>query len=93
MQYEYNQYRSFQDIGPDSITPCCHAEIAALTRLKNLYPNVNPKDLNILVYRENADGKYVMAKPCPACEQALRDYGIKHVYYTGNNSICCEEYV
>lgn len=55
-----------------------HAEISALIgidaeKLKNSYA---------FVYRERKDGKPAMAKPCEACELALRQAGVKRVYYT-----------
>lgn len=34
------------------------------------------------VYRETKDGNQAIAKPCPYCEAALREVGIKNVYYT-----------
>ena len=89
LQGEYNKYRSFD---PRYARGCMHAEINALVKLKRLYPNINPEDIAIMVYRETQDGKYAMAKPCPACEKALRDFGIRHVYYSGKESLCYEHY-
>lgn len=37
---------------------------------------------DVYVYRETKDGQPAMSKPCQACELALRDAGIKTVYYT-----------
>ena len=32
-----------------------------------------------------------ISKPCAACERTLRDLGIKHVFYTGNDNFVEEE--
>lgn len=87
MQYRYNKYRPYR-----IDTCCCHAEMAALIRLKKLYPNADPDDLSILVYRETARGNLALAKPCAACERAIRDFGIRHVYYSGKDSFVYEKY-
>ena len=55
-----------------------HAEISALigidyNKLENCYA---------FVYRERKNGTPAMAKPCEACELALRKAGVKRVYYT-----------
>ena len=73
---------------------CTHAEVDALKDLIKTYRNTSLdfSRLSILVYREGKDGRYALAKPCPACEHALRDLGIKDVYYTGNDSIVHERY-
>ena len=36
----------------------------------------------VYVYRETKDGAQAIAKPCPYCEAALREVGVKKVYYT-----------
>jgi deoxycytidylate deaminase len=40
------------------------------------------KGCTAYVYREDRTGKKANAKPCPMCELALRQAGIKFVYYT-----------
>lgn len=87
VQCFYNKYRNIQYLRGWS-----HAEINALGKLKKRFANVDPKNLAILVYREHKNGVVALARPCPACEQALRDFGITDIYYTGNNSMCYEKY-
>lgn len=87
VQCFYNKYRKIQCLRGWS-----HAEINALGRLKRLGTKVDPKNLAILVYREYKNGVVALARPCPACEQALRDFGITDIYYTGDNSMCYEKY-
>lgn len=65
-----------------------HAETAALLALRG-------QDLSrasIYIYREHKDGTYGMSKPCPSCEKLIRQAGIRHIYYTGNNSLIYEQF-
>ena len=79
IQKKYNRYRpgDFPDhIHNDTI----HAEIDALN--KCCFQDVDWKKITVYVGREDKAGHPRMAKPCPACEQALRERGIRGVYYT-----------
>lgn len=40
------------------------------------------KGCDAYVYRETKDGQPAMSKPCQACQLALREAGIRNVYYT-----------
>lgn len=55
-----------------------HSELSAIfsARFKDL------KGCTAYVYRENLHGKPGMAKPCKVCEAALKEAGIRKVYYT-----------
>jgi deoxycytidylate deaminase len=55
-----------------------HAEVSAIV-------NANEEDLYgsvAYVYRETKSGALGLSKPCAACENMLRSFGIKKVYYT-----------
>jgi deoxycytidylate deaminase len=52
-----------------------HAEIAALVAS-------NRKATDIFVARMTRDRKFAYAKPCYICEMAIREAGIKRIYYT-----------
>ena len=53
-----------------------HAEIACLLR-------AGDKSIHKLVIeRYYADGRPALAKPCPICQLAIKDWGVKHVEYT-----------
>lgn len=90
LQKKYNIFRKFDTA---QMKCCCHAEMSALIKLRRMYPNVKGNQLSIMIYRETANGDLAMARPCPACEKALRDYGITDIYYTGNNSLIYEKYL
>jgi tRNA(Arg) A34 adenosine deaminase TadA len=57
-----------------------HAEIAALVKCRHI-PHT------IYVSRFFRDGKMALAKPCPVCEMALREAGVKKVIYTTEKGI------
>lgn len=58
--------------------PNIHAEIDAL-----IYSRYNDlSGCEIFVYREASDGTLATCRPCKACLNALKDAGVKHMYYT-----------
>ena len=91
MQKRYNKYRGFN---PESSKNCAHAEMIALNRLvkSKSFANLDVSKIHVYVYREYKNGSYALARPCAACEAALRAIGIKHIHYTGNNSLVYERY-
>lgn len=52
-----------------------HAEIAAMIKARG-------KIHRIVVTRFDHKGKPKLARPCPACQLALHDYGVKHIEHT-----------
>lgn len=93
MQKKYNRkYRKFKK-GNKPIVDSLHAEIAALNNIP--YPiaqQLHWNEVSIYVYRI-CPGKplgHGMARPCKACLNALRDAGITHLYYTGEDSFIYE---
>ena len=57
-----------------------HAEVSALSQMTR--QKANPDGCDIHVYRFLANGSYGLAKPCRECRQALREAGIKRVWYS-----------
>lgn len=86
-QMRYNVFRNLDDQG--YVEPKVHAEIAALARSR--YADVDWSRAEIYVWRETRDGKECgLARPCAGCMAALRQRGIRKVYYTGDNSLVYE---
>lgn len=56
-----------------------HAEVAAIVRCKDL-----SKAYSMEIYRVDKRGNYRLAKPCPICQAAIREAGIKHVWFSTN---------
>lgn len=54
-----------------------HAEVAAIIKCRDL-----ARAHRIEVFRVGKDGRYLLAKPCPVCESAIKASGIKHVVHT-----------
>lgn len=88
MQQKYNRrYRKFNVNKGGFVKHSVHAEISALSSV----PYVIGKDVDwgkvkIFVYRicHGKPNGYGLAKPCPACLNAIRDIGIRHVYFTSD---------
>ena len=53
-----------------------HAELAALLKARE-------QVRKLVVLRYDKEGKPVLAKPCPACQLAIKQFGVKHVEHTG----------
>jgi deoxycytidylate deaminase len=58
-----------------------HAELDCLIGLER--PLIN--GCTMYVYREKANGEIACCKPCSTCQQILRNYGVKRVFYTTDN--------
>lgn len=66
-----------------------HAEVACLSKVWES----ERIGAILIVARTRKTQMYGMAKPCPDCENFIRDSGIKKVYYSNNdNEISCERY-
>ena len=84
LQYQYNKHRekymnNNRSFNADDHLPCIHAEMKCLIDTK--YMDIDWSKVSIFVYRESCN-KTRMCKPCPSCAKALKDRGIKHIYYT-----------
>lgn len=94
MQATYNQYRKFNKT-KNGIKHSVHAEIAAINSIPyTIGKDINWNKVKVYIYRicPGHDFGAGVARPCPGCERALRDLGIKHIYYTGDNSYVYERY-
>ena len=85
VQKYYNQrFRNFRK----GIRPCnhtVHAEIAALSSIPiSLENQINWREVRVYMYRiaPGLPTGHGMARCCPACLAALRNKGIRHIYYT-----------
>lgn len=95
VQMRYNQrFRQFRQ-GSKPCVHSLHAEIAALSTIP--YPiasQINWHEVKVYIYRISVgrESQKGMARPCPACEQALRELGIRHIYYTTNSGYAYEKW-
>lgn len=90
MQEKYNKYRNKNHT--QNCIPKIHAEIQALAKLKNdeYEPKYDPRKLAVYVYRIRKDQDFGMARPCPSCMQAIKDMGIRNIYYTTDSGYAHE---
>ena len=87
MQSEYNKMRTFDRSGKNCEDKA-HAEILALAKLKNM--DVKMSDVTFYIVRLCKARPYGMARPCPACMKALKDAGVRTVFYTTNTNYAKE---
>ncbi len=82
-QKKYNRFRHFNN--KSYIEHKTHAEILALSKIP--YPVGIKIKVNIYIARlcPGKRGGIGLSRPCEACEAAIRDVGIRNVFYTGNN--------
>ena len=83
VQKKYNRYRK------DSMLPKLHAEISCLNQIKHL--DINFSKVKLYIYRIRKDQPFGMARPCPSCMAAIRDLGIRNIYYTTNDGYAHEK--
>ena len=84
-QARYNILRGFDGY---KYRASLHAEMMVINKIKNL--DVDFSRVILFIWRGKQTPQ--ISKPCAACEKAIRELGIKTVYYTGNNSYVKEDY-
>jgi tRNA(Arg) A34 adenosine deaminase TadA len=58
----------------------CHAEISAILKCKSLKKQHLAHTIKVSRFTKN--GEEAMAKPCPICQSAIDEIGIKNIIYT-----------
>lgn len=86
MQKKYNRYRN-----GEIFIPKLHAEINYLNSIR--YLDINFSKVKLYIYRKRKSAKYGICRPCPSCMAAIKDLGIKHVYYTTDEGFVYERMV
>lgn len=84
-QKYFNKYR----IISDELLPKIHAEIKCINQIRHM--NINFKKVRLYTYRTRNDQPYGMSRPCPSCMEAIKQLGIREIYYTTNNGYACEK--
>ena len=91
-KYYNRKYRQFRK-GSKPCMHTIHAEIAALYAIP--YPigiQMDWKDVNVYIYRISVGKKsgHGLARPCEACMAALKNAGVRNLYYTGEDGFIYE---
>lgn len=79
LQKMYNEFRHFQV----EIRHLIHAEMECIIKYKKL--NEDIPDLKMYIARIRKNGTLVPGHPCPACQQALKEYGVNSIVYSSFN--------
>lgn len=87
MQKYYNRYRYHPQTS--YFYPKLHAEINCISSIRHL--DINFSKVKLYVYRTRCDQEYRIVRPCPSCMAAIKDLGIRHIYYTTNDGYAYEE--
>ena len=86
MQKKYNRYRN-----GENFIPKLHAEINCLNSIR--YLDINFSKVKLYIYRKRKSAKHGICRPCPSCLAAIKDLGIKHIYYTTDEGFVYERMV
>ena len=81
----YNRYREQSD----SMLPKLHAEISCLNQIKHL--DINFTKVKLYIYRIRKDQPFGLSRPCLSCMAAIKDLGIRDIYYTTNDGYAYEK--
>lgn len=79
IQKKYNKYRKQSD----TMLPKLHAEINCINSIRHL--DINFSKVKLYIYRIRKDRTFGLSRPCPSCMAAIKDLGIKDIYYTTND--------
>lgn len=83
-QKYYNKYRK----PSESMLPKLHAEISCINSIKHL--DINFSKIKLYIYRIRKDQPFGLSRPCPSCMAAIKDLGIRDIYYTSNDGYVYE---
>lgn len=68
-----------------------HSEINLLRR--NYFGDFDIKKVEIVIISKKQDGNCRLARPCCTCMTALKDYGIRKIWYTTNENTIKKEII
>lgn len=91
VQKKYDRFRELNLDGCKGISRLhsLHAEINCLNQIKNL--DINFSNVKLYIYRQRKDRPWGLSRPCPACMAAIKDLGIRDIYYTTNDGYSYEK--
>lgn len=88
MQKQYNKYRNLHTTGETEALPKLHAEINCINSIRHL--DINFSKVKLYIYRIRKDQPFGLSRPCPSCMAAIKDLGIRDIYYTTNSGYSYE---
>ena len=88
IQMKYNKYRSLSYDNGFQPKPKLHAEMSCLLSIKDM--DIDFSKVKFYIYRQQSNGELGMSRPCGACMHAIKDLGIKEIYYTTYDGLAKE---
>lgn len=67
-----------------------HAEMMSIIQAKSIIGS-DLSECSLYIFRRRRDKKLGLARPCKICMKAIKDAGIKNIYYTTPVGYCYEE--
>ena len=89
LQFRYRQKTPLATI--ENFLDKEHAEINCLRR--TYLGELDIKKVEFVIISKRNDGNYRLARPCCTCMAALKDFGIKKIWYTTNNNTIDSEQI
>ena len=83
LQETYNRLRGY-DIDVKYTKSSIHAEFSAMLKIKDM--NIDFSKVHLFVYRIKRNNNSGYARPCAACMGFAKALGIKHIYYSTENT-------
>jgi len=88
MQKHYNQFRGIYSNNA-KYAPTLHAEMNCIKQIQNL--NIKHSKVKLYIYSTCKDRNSGIARPCAACMEAIKDLGIRDIYYTTDDGLAHEK--
>lgn len=79
-QMYYNHYREETE---HNMLPKLHAEINCINHIKHM--KINFSKVKLYIFRIRNDRPFGICRPCSSCMNAIKDIGIKNIFYTTND--------
>lgn len=91
IQKKYDRFRNlnFDGCGGVSRLHSLHAEMNCINQIKN--HDIDFSDVKLYIYRLRKDQPFGLSRPCPSCMAAIKDLGVRDIYYTTNDGYCYEK--
>ena len=86
----HTKVAQFNQVLPFEKVPFLHAEMAALISASKRLKSKEFKYCTIYVARNLNSGGCGLARPCPACMEAIKKYGIQKIVYTTDSGYAIE---
>lgn len=88
-QKYYNRYRNPSYMSNGKCLPKLHAEINCINSIYNL--DIQFSKVKLYVHRVGKSQAFRLSRPCPSCMAAIRDLGIRDIFYTTNDRYVYEK--